>query len=133
MRGIQKKLTDGAVDAVQIVLGKAAARAIPVAFNLPRQGNTGLAVQIASAVAAGMVGEKVLGRAAARMILAGGLSAPIESFVAGAGIPYLSGALQPMGRYPTVGRYPPLGRYPQPELGRYPATNGVAHGAGYGG
>ena len=132
---IANTITRGAVDALQVTAGKGLARSIPTALGLPQSGAAGIAVQVAVAVALGMGADKVLGRAAGRMVVAGALSAPIESIVATAGIPFLSDAL---GRYPRVaagvGRYPTalpgMAGYPHSAngaVGRYPAGNGMVY------
>ena len=124
-RGIVEQLTGGVQDAVGIVLGKAAARALPSMVGMQKAGNTGLLTQAIAALAAGMAADRFLGVRTGRLVLAGGLTAPLESFVVGAGIPWISGALQPtgMGAYVTphaIAAAPTrvgMGSYVQPSNG----------------
>lgn len=91
--GLVGKVVNGAVDASWIVAGKAVARTVPTLVpGIPQSGALGIAVQVASAVVAGYVG-KFISPNASRMMLAGGLAAPIESFVKGMNLPYVSAAL----------------------------------------
>lgn len=110
---VLKKLTGGVKDAGGILLGKAAARAIPVQFGLPKQGAIGLGVQAGVGLAAAMLADKFLGREMGRMVLAGALSAPMETLVVSAGIPFLSPALSPVSQMGDLGAYAgtPLGVY----------------------
>lgn len=127
----------GATTATQVLLGKAATRSVPELANLPRSGNTGLAVQALVAIALGYVSAEFLSREAAAAILAGGLTAPLEDFIVAQNVPWLSEALGPgattnggsVGRYPhkpaLVAGYPDVGRYPTPPgVGRYPEAHG---------
>lgn len=88
-----QQLLGGVVDAAEIVAGKAATRVIPPLLKLPTTGNTGLAVQIAAAVALGYVADMAFGANVGRNVLAGALSAPLESVVVAANVPYVSAAL----------------------------------------
>jgi len=92
-RDIVGRIGRGALDALEIVAGKAVTKGLPSLVKAPTTGNTGLAVQGLAAVVVGLVADMVGGAEIGRMVLAGGLSAPIESIIAGAGIPYLSPAL----------------------------------------
>jgi hypothetical protein len=101
-------LMDGAIDGLQVVVGKAAARTIPTLINVPTAGPIGLAIQALSAVAAGFAGS-FLSPNAAKMFLAGGFAAPVESLIKGLNIPVLSAALGdedlvelPMSAYPML-------------------------------
>ena len=80
---------DGAVEAGQILIGKAVARSIPDLANLPKEGNVGLAIQGGVALAAGFVADMFLSRDAARAILAGGLTAPLETLIVAYQVPWL--------------------------------------------
>jgi len=131
----------GATTATQVLLGKAATRSVPELANLPRSGNTGLAVQALVAIALGYISAEFLSREAAAAILAGGLTAPLEDFIVAQNVPWLSEALGP-GASPTnnVGRYPQrpalVAGYPDGGVGRYPTPPGVgrypeAHGELY--
>ncbi len=106
-RGIVAQLTQGAVDALGVVTGKAASRAIPALIGLNQTGPAGVAIQAASAIAAGWLGSLV-NRNFGRMALAGGLSGIVEGFVKVANIPILSASLGDeydavMGTYVTDG------------------------------
>lgn len=118
-RGIVGQVTQGAVDAVGIVTGKVASRALPALLNLSMTGIAGVAIQAASAVAAGWAGSKV-NRNFGRMMLAGGLAGILEGYAKVANIPVISPALGDeydavMGAYlqsdtdGSIGRYLPAG------------------------
>jgi len=93
-------LVDGALGAVEVIGGKVAVRALPGVVGLPTAGNTGLAIQAALAVALGWVTDMFAGPDVARMVLAGGLAAPMESMIAGANLPVISTAVSgTMGSY----------------------------------
>ena len=122
-------LMDGTVNAGQVLVGKAAARSVPDLMGLPKEGNTGLAIQAAVAVGIGFVADMFLSRQAAAAILAGGLTAPLETFLVAQDVPWIGEALSPVtaaaevGSY-TMGRYPARvnnNRLPAGNMGRYPA------------
>ena len=120
--GLPGKLMDAGLGAAQVVIGKAGARAIPTMLKLPADGPMGLATQVAAALAMGFVGS-YLSPSAGKMLLIGGLCAPIESFIKGANIPVISSALSGQD-YFAVGGYPAappaLNGYPQaPSLQAY--------------
>jgi hypothetical protein len=97
MRSVTRSLTQGAMDAALILVGKAGARTVPSMLpNLPKEGNVGLAVQGLIAVAMGLLAEQVLRPAQAKMILAGGLTAPVETLVVSFNVPFLADALAPV-------------------------------------
>lgn len=98
-------LTDGSIEAVQILIGKAAARSIPDLIGAPKQGNVGLAVQAATALAVGYVSGMFLSENAARAMMAGGLTAPIETLIVTYNVPWLSRALSPVTAANSVGAY----------------------------
>lgn len=106
----------GAVDATEVVLGKAVARIIPSFANLPQAGAVGLAVQVGSALLAGYLARRISPNAS-KMVLAGGLAAPIESFIKGMNIPLVSAALGDEGYY-AVGAYPMA-----PAISAYPSAS----------
>lgn len=106
-RGVVAQLMQGGQDALGIVVGKAASRAIPALVNLTQTGPAGVAIQAASAIAAGWIGSMV-NRNFGRMALAGGLAGIVEGFVKVANIPILSASLGDeydavMGAYVTEG------------------------------
>lgn len=117
LRGIVGQLQQGAIDAGWIVAGKATSRII--AGFVPAVGGgqaVQIAIQAAAALAAGYVG-RYISTNASRMMLAGGLSGVIESFVKQLNIPYVSAAL-------GDGLYEPnplaVGAYPQQGVSAYP-------------
>lgn len=90
-------LMSGAKSAVQITIGKAAARAIPTMVpQLPKQGMPGLATQAAVSLALGYAAQEVLGnRDLARDLVAGGLSGIAETLAVAYDVPLLGAALAP--------------------------------------
>jgi len=91
-------LMDGTVEAAEILLGKAGVRIVPALFNLPRAGNTGLAIQAGVALLDGYLAHMVFGPRVGAAILAGGLTAPLEDLAVKLNLPYVSAALaQPAG------------------------------------
>lgn len=112
-RGIVGQVMQGAQDAAAVVAGKAVtnviARMVPVTSTAPA-----LAVRTAIAVAAGIAARAFLGADVGRMVLAGGLTVPIETVVRSANVPMITGALSSdeditrllragMGAYPLSG------------------------------
>lgn len=95
-RQIVRTLTDGAIEAGQILVGKALVRSVPDLAGLPKEGNVGLAIQTAVALVTGIVANMFLGKDASRAILAGGLTAPLETVIVAYKVPWLSGALSPV-------------------------------------
>jgi len=98
--------TEGAVDALGVVGGEAAARQIPRYFGVGG-GAMGMAAQAATAIVVGELARRFLGDDVGRMVTAGGLAAPLKDVVVSSGVPVLSGALS---AYPMIGR---LEAYPQ--------------------
>ena len=122
-RGIDlfQRAQQGLVDGLQVVVGTAGARMLPTLFRLDTQGPLGLGIQLASAVAIGAVAENFVSRDAARMMVAGGVAAPLQSLAVSLNIPVLSGAL--LAGYPQGGR---LIGYPRPGV---PRLEGYPQGA----
>ena len=114
---IVQTLTNGVVEAGQILIGKAAVRSIPDLARLPKQGNTGLAVQIGTALAIGYGAEMFLSPAASRAMMAGALSAPLETLIVSYRVPWLSTALSPVTAEAGVSAY--VMGSPSASLGRY--------------
>lgn len=110
---------NGAMGAGGVLVGKAAVRSLPQLLSLPQAGNTGLAVQAATAVAAGWVADRFIGPDVASYILAGGLSAPMESLIIRLNVPWLSTALASSGA--VAGYVQPRGIVAAPRMG----LNGV--------
>lgn len=134
VRGMTKSLMDGTMDAVLVLTGKAATRTIPIVANLPKEGNVGLAVQALTAVVVGLVAGRVgiFNPTQARMLLAGGLTGPLETLIVANNIPFLGPALSPvegeaqMGAYvegyvdvPVIESVSGVGGYADSELGMY--------------
>lgn len=124
-------LVDGSVEAVQILIGKAAVRSVPDLVGAPKQGNIGLAVQAATALVVGYVGGMFLSENAARAMMAGGLTAPLETLIVSYNVPWLGAALSPVSTMNGVAAYasrPQLSGY----VKRRPAPIVAARGmAGY--
>jgi hypothetical protein len=93
------------VEAVQILIGKAAARSLPDLVGAPKQGNIGLAVQAATALVTGYVAGMFLPQNAARAMMAGGLTAPLETLIVSYNVPWLGRALSPVSTATAVGAY----------------------------
>jgi len=98
-------LMDGSVEAVQILIGKAAARSLPDLVGAPKQGNIGLAVQAATALVTGYVAGMFLSENAARAMMAGGLTAPLETLIVSYDVPWLGRALSPVSTANGVAAY----------------------------
>lgn len=118
---IVQTLMNGTVTASQVLVGKAAARAVPDVLKLPKGGNAGLAVQVATALALGYVSAMFFKKDTAAAILAGGLTAPVETLILAADVPYLSEYLSPEAEAAAVAGYV------QP---RRPLSGYVTHGGG---
>ena len=112
VKNVTKTLMDGAMDSALVLTGKAATRMIPLMANLPKEGNIGLAVQGLTAVVVSMLAQNFLRPAQARMILAGGLTAPLETLIVSFNIPFLAPALQPVEGDAQLSAY--LGGYVTP-------------------
>ena len=128
-----RDLQDGAANALYILVGKAGARTVHTITGLPKAGNMGLAVQALSAVAVGMIADMVIGPARAKYVLAGGLTAPLETAIVAYNIPFLAPALSPAAQVNDLQGYRAVGSYVRPAvadngMGRY-----VAAGAGLSG
>lgn len=93
-RGLVKVATQGIKDAALILVGKAATRAVssmvPFGANV---GIVGAGKQVLVSLAVGYAAHKALGADAARMVVAGGIAAPLETLVKGLNIPILSANL----------------------------------------
>jgi len=106
---------NGAMGAGGVLVGKAAVRSLPQLLSLPQAGNVGLAVQAATAVAAGYVADRFVGSDVAQYILAGGLSAPMESLIIRLNVPWLATALASSGA--VAGYVPGRGIAAAPRMG----------------
>lgn len=115
------RLMGGVVDAGEVLVGKVVVRTLPGMVGLPTTDMMGMLSQAVTAVLAGGVAHSFVSANAGKMILAGGLSAPLESFVKGMNIPVVSAALGEdtvevgtgVSSYPEitnqVGAYPQMG------------------------
>ena len=113
-------LFGGVVDAGEVLAGKVVVRTIPGLVGLPTTDMLGLVVQSLTAVLAGGVAHSFVSPNAGKMVLAGGLAAPLESLLKGLNIPFISANLgedvveiDGMQSYPQitsgVGSYPSYG------------------------
>lgn len=93
------------MEATQVLVGKAATRSIVDLTGLPKQGNAGLATQVGVALALGFVADMFMSAAGARAILAGGLTAPIETMIVAWDVPWLATALSPTTANADLGAY----------------------------
>lgn len=89
---VVEMLKDGVIDSVEIIAGKAAVRSVPQLVKLPTTGNVGIAVQVATALVFGFLGDKVSPEIG-RNLLAGALTAPLEDMIVTANVPWISNAL----------------------------------------
>lgn len=105
VKGLIGMATQGLKDAAGVVVGKTAARALPQVLGLPQAGAMGLGIQAVAALVVGYGASRFLGHDVGRMVLAGGLAAPLESAVKQMNIPIVSAALSayPLGAYPGEG------------------------------
>lgn len=114
-RNVTKDLMQGSIDAALILVGKATTRMVPAMIpNVPRQGNMGLAMQALTAVGVALLAQQFLKPAQAKMILAGGLTAPVETLVVSLDVPFLADALAPVTADQQLSAY--MGAYVQPEI-----------------
>lgn len=112
-------LTSGAIEAGQVLFGKALVRSVPDLAGLPKEGNVGLAVQAAVALVGGILADMFLSKDASRAILAGGLTAPLETVIVAYKVPWLSGALSPVTQTSTLSAYVMSGNGNNMRLGAY--------------
>lgn len=122
-RGVVGHIIGGAVDAAEILVGKAAVNTIAGFLPVTQTGAVGALAKIVAAVAVSWAARKVSPNAS-KMTLAGGLLAVIEPPVKAANIPLLSAGLSD---YPSNFYVPgPLavGSYPK-ALSSYPTFSGT--------
>lgn len=118
--GLIKQAMQGAKDAGYVLAGGAATRAVSNIVPLAKTGIMGAAVQLASALAVGMVARRFLGADAARFVVAGGMQVPVKSLVT---------SLVPAAA-PLLGDYDMLLAYPQ-DVSSYPALAGTDYDMQY--
>lgn len=83
-----REVQQGVIDAGGVIVGKAATRIVANLVPIPK--NTmmmNFVVQAGSAIVVGMVARMVVSKDVARMMIAGGFAAPVESFAKG--IPFI--------------------------------------------
>lgn len=134
-------LMDGFVEAGQVLVGKAAVRSIPDLVGAPKQGNMGLAVQVGTALVIGFASEMFFSKRTSQAMVAGALTAPLETLIVAQDIPWLGRALSPvtavngMNAY-VMGGNGRLGRYVRRRaitpassagLGRYAVERGMGY------
>lgn len=88
VQAVLKEVQQGVLDAGGVIVGKAATRMIANFIPVPKETMMmNFVVQAGSAIAVGMVARTVFSRDVARMMIAGGFAAPVESFAKG--IPFI--------------------------------------------
>jgi len=102
---IMDTLMKGGIQASQILVGEAVVRSVPQLAGMPKEGPMGLAVQAGTALVAGYVATMFLSRSAAAAITAGGLAAPIRTFIVAQDFPWIGRALSPVQVQANVGAY----------------------------
>jgi hypothetical protein len=125
MRGAIRDLQNGAMNAGMVIIGKTGARVVANFLPLPKEGIMNYVTQIVAALATGMVARQFVGAKQAEFIVAGALSAPVETLLKG--VPVIGGFLSDdalmMGEYLAaggMGEYQlPVGEYDLP-VGEYP-------------
>lgn len=100
-----RSLVEGGTEAAQVLIGKSLARSVPDLVGMPKQGNIGLAIQAGVALATGYAAEMFVSPQAARALMAGGLTAPLETLVVAQNIPWMSRALSPTTAQGELGAY----------------------------
>ena len=119
--GFTGMLMQGGIDTIQVTLGKVAARTVPTLAKIPTAGPMGLVVQGVVAVLIGFVGHNFINRNAGKMMLAGALSAPVESIIKQANIPFISSGLGEEPEIMEIGAYPEMAQLEAyPTLGEDP-------------
>lgn len=110
---------DGAVGAVETEAGKIAARLVPQALKLPGTGNAALAIQALVGVAIGWAATEFMSPEMGKMLLIGGLQAPLETVIERANIAHISDAVSGVVPAGTVSGYAQL--LPAPRAALAPA------------
>jgi len=114
-------LMSGVIDAGEVLGGKIVVRTLPGLVGLPTTDMLGLSVQALTAILAGGVAHTFVNPNAGKMVLAGGLAAPLETILKGLNIPFISANLgEDVVEIDGISAYPQLnqmGSYPQPVYG----------------
>ncbi len=124
-RGIMGRVTQGAVDGIWVVGGKAVTNALPSLIGLAPTGALGLGMKALAAVAAGYV-FGMISPNAGKLATASGFASIYEPFIVGLNLPLISPALADddygYAAYPDagVGAYPDSGVGDDDDLAAYP-------------
>jgi hypothetical protein len=112
-----KNLMGGVIDAGEVLVGKVVVRTVPGLIGFGSSDTIGLAIQALTAIVAGGVAHTFVNHNAGKMILAGGLAAPLETLIKSLNIPFISAGLgEDVVEIDGVSAYPQLtnmGAYPQ--------------------
>jgi hypothetical protein len=125
VRGVMGRVTQGAVDGLWVVGGKAVTNALPSLIGLSPVGALGLGVKALAAVAAGYV-FGMISPNAGKLATASGFASIYEPFIVGLNLPLISPALADddgygYAAYPdTISSYPESGVGEEDELAAYP-------------
>lgn len=124
VRGVMGRVTQGAVDGVWVVGGKAVTNALPSLIGLSPTGALGLGVKALAAVAAGYI-FGMFSANAGKLATASGFASIYEPFIVGLNLPLISPALADddygYAAYPdTISSYPESGVGEEDELAAYP-------------
>lgn len=120
--GIMKRVTEGAVDGIWIVGGKAVTNALPALIGLSPTGALGLGVKAIAAVASGYIFGFVSPNAG-KLATAAGFASIYEPFIRGLNIPLISPALAAdddaygYAAYPDETASLPMSSYPEGGVG----------------
>jgi hypothetical protein len=121
-----KNLMGGVIDAGEVLVGKVVVRTVPGLIGFGSSDTIGLAIQALTAIVAGGVAHTFVNHNAGKMVLAGGLAAPLETLIKSLNIPLISSALgedtvevvqDGMGGYVQIPQG--MGSYVQPGVGAY--------------
>ncbi len=132
MRGVTRQLQQGMIDAVGVIGGKVGTRVLAELLPIPGKGAPmmNFLVQAGSAIAVGTVAQMMVSPQVARMVVAGGLATPIESFLRGMPVigPMLGDDFLELG---DADPFLPVGEYPEAvQVGEYDGLTEGAYGVG---
>jgi hypothetical protein len=120
------------IDAVGVIGGKVGTRVLAELLPIPGKGAPmmNFLVQAGSAIAVGTVAQMMVSPQVARMVVAGGLATPIESFLRGMPVigPMLGDDFLELG---DADPFLPVGEYPEAvQVGEYDGLTEGAYGVG---
>jgi hypothetical protein len=115
-RGIMGRVTQGAVDGIWIVGGKAVTNALPSLIGLAPTGALGLGVKALAAVAAGYV-FGMISPNAGKLATASGFASIYEPFIVGMNLPLISPALADDYQYAAYPEVAGVSSYPESGVG----------------